>query len=181
MKPQFLPLIILLSFFTFKLQAQNPLKIGHVNIQELVQKHPYMDSIQAILEKETKDMEDIYAEMLSEHETKLKAFEAESATFSEIKKEARQTEILELAQKIQNYNQTAQQRLQQRNMELIQPIYQEINQEIANIAGYAKFTYVLDVSNGSVAYVDPGSENLTSQVLKKIGATNSVQSVESKE
>lgn len=182
MKPKILPLLILLFFiFPFVLQAQNPLKIGHVNIQELVQRHPAMDSIQAILEKETSDMEDIYGEMLSEHEAKLKAFEAESSTYSEIKKEAKQTEIMELAQKIQSYNQTAQQRLQQRNMELIQPVYREINQEITNVAGHANFSYVLDISNGSVAYVSPESENITPQVLEKIGAKDKVQKTEGEE
>ncbi|MDX8337657.1 OmpH family outer membrane protein [Draconibacterium sp. IB214405] len=149
-------------------KAQQTLKIGHVNIQELVQKHPSMDSLSAILEQETKDMQEIYQEMIEEHEAAIEKFEAESETYSDFVKQTRQNEILEQSQKIQNYNQTAQQQLQRRNMELIQPIYAEINQQISNIAGAQGLSYVLDVSTGAVAYVSPESEDLTPLVLEAI-------------
>ena len=55
--------------------AQNPLKIGHVNIQELVQKHPMLDSLQTVIEKESKDMQEIYDEMVAEHEAAIEKFE----------------------------------------------------------------------------------------------------------
>ena len=148
--------------------AQQALKIGHVNIQELVQKHPMIDSLQTIIEQESKDMQEIYEEMIQEHEAAIEKFEAESDGYSDFVKQTRQNEILEQSQKIQTYNQTAQQQLQNRNMELIQPIYKEINQEISNIAGAQNFTYVLDVSAGNVAYISPNSEDLTPLVLAEI-------------
>ncbi len=169
MKFKILPFFILVFLgFTYNVTAQNPLKIGHVNVQELVQKHPEMDSVRAVLEQEQTDMQQIYDEMMAEHEKKLKIFEAESASYSAFVKETKQAEIIELAQKVQNYNQRAQQQMQQRNMELIQPIYKDINQEISNVAGYDNFTYILDVSNGSVAYISPESEDITALVLEKV-------------
>jgi outer membrane protein len=162
-------LFSILLFSTYcGVQAQTALKIGHVNVQELVQKHPTMDSIQTILNKESADMQEIYDEMLAEHEKKLAAFEAESAGYSDFAKKAKQTDLMELAQKIQAYNQSAQQQIQKRNMELIQPVYTDINQKIANIAGYDKFTYILDVSNGSVAYISPESSDITARVLEEL-------------
>jgi len=162
-------LIIAIVFTSFiSLQAQNILKIGHVNVQELAQKHPDMDSIRAIVEQETKDMEEIYGEMMAEHEAKLKAFQKESAGYSDFMKTNKENELMELAQKIQAYSQNAQQQLQQRNRELIRPVYEKINQEIANVAGYNKFTYILDVSNGAIAYLSPESEDITPLVLEKL-------------
>lgn len=152
------------------IQAQQNLKIGHVNIQQLVQKHPLMDSIQNIIEQEAKDMEEIYQEMITEHEEAIKKFETENENYSDFVRETRQNEILQQSQKIQSYNQTAQQQLQQRNMELIQPIYKQINQEISNIAGAELFTYILDVSSGNVAYISPDSKDLTPLVLEAIQA-----------
>ena len=148
--------------------AQNPLKIGHVNIQELVQKHPMLDSLQTVIEKESKDMQEIYEEMIAEHEAAIEKFEAESDTYSDFVKQTKQNDILEQSQKIQNYSQSAQQQLQNRNMALLQPIYKQINQEISNIAGAQNFTYVLDVSAGNVAYISPKSEDLTPLVLAAI-------------
>lgn len=164
--------ILLFSALLFStlcgLHAQTTLKIGHVNIQDLVQKHPDMDSIRTIVEQETKDMEEVYSEMLAEHKTKLDKFEAENAGYSDFVKEAKQTELVELVQKIQNYNQSAEQQLQQRNRELIQPVYAEINQEISNVAGSEKFSYILDISTGAVAYIAPESEDITTKVLEKL-------------
>ncbi|HYQ57347.1 MAG TPA: OmpH family outer membrane protein, partial [Draconibacterium sp.] len=107
--------------------------------------------------------------MVETHEAAIKKFEEESDGYSDFVKETRQNEILEQSQKIQNFNQNAQQKLQLRNMELIQPLYNEINQEIANIAGARNFTYILDVSGGSVPYISPESEDITPLVLEAIG------------
>lgn len=158
--------VLFCSFVSLK--AQTTLKIGHVNVQELAQKHPDMDSIRAIVEQETKDMEEIYTEMLAEHDAKLKVYEEESASYSEFVKTTKENELVELAQKIQTYSQNAEEQLQRRNMQLIRPVYEQINEEISNIAGYNKFTYILDVSNGSVAYISPESEDITPLVLEKI-------------
>jgi len=74
----------LISAFSIQLlQAQSTLKIGHVNIQEIVQKHPSTDSIRKVLEAETKEMENLYNEMLTEHENKLGVFEKEKAGYSD--------------------------------------------------------------------------------------------------
>ncbi|HYQ58201.1 MAG TPA: hypothetical protein VEP89_12750, partial [Draconibacterium sp.] len=67
MKMRFLLITIVILFTATIAQAQQSLKIGHVNIQELVQKHPSLDSLQAIVERESKDMEEIYQEMVETH------------------------------------------------------------------------------------------------------------------
>ena len=148
--------------------AQTNLKIGHVNIPELVQNHSSTDSIQKVLETETKEMEKIYGEMIGEHEAKLKTFEKEQAGYSEFVKKTKQEELVEIAQKIQTYNQNAQQQLQKRNMELVQPIYEKINAAIKRVADRDGFTYILDISNGTVAYTSPESINITALVKKEL-------------
>jgi outer membrane protein len=146
--------------------AQHQLKIGHVNIQELAQKHPVTDSISKVIDKEAKDLENLYGEMVEERDKKLKTFEEESAGYSDFVRREKEKELIGLAQKIQAFNQSAQQQLQQRNMELLRPVYDQINSEIKNIAGHNNFTYILDVSNGGVAYISPESEDITAQILE---------------
>ena len=63
--------------------AQDLLKIGHVNIPEIVQQMPETDSIKTIIEKETEDMEKMYGEMISEHEAGIKDYEEKKDTYSE--------------------------------------------------------------------------------------------------
>ena len=164
-------ILLVFAFITFGIglvQAQTTLKIAHVNVQELVQTHPMLDSIHGVLEQETKDMEQIYSDMLTEQQTKMDAFEKESAGYSELMKKSKQEELLALAQKVQNYNQTAQQTLRQRNMELIQPVYQDVTAAISEVAKEKSITYVLDVSTGAVAYMAADAQDITELVREKL-------------
>jgi outer membrane protein len=81
-------------------QAQSILKIGHVNIQEIVQKHPSADSLRKVLDSETKEMENLYNEMIVEHDSKLGVFEKEKAGYSEFVRNSKEKELIEMAQKI---------------------------------------------------------------------------------
>jgi outer membrane protein len=161
-------LVFVLFLAGNSLLAQTTLKIGHVNVQELVQKHPDTDSIHAIIEKEAGDMEDIYAEMLHEQQEKMETFDAESAGYSDFMKKTKQEELLALSQKIQTFNQTAQQQIRQHNIELLQPVYDDVNNAIKRVAKENKFTYVLDISAGTVAYISPDSQDITARVLDEL-------------
>ena len=164
-------LLVLFSFFLLGMGvsvAQTTQKIGHVNVQELVQSHPALDSLQAILEQETKDMEEVYADMLEDQQAKMDVFDKESAGYSEVMKKAKQDELLQLSQKIQNYNQTAQQQLRQRNMQLIQPIYENVTEAIKAVSKEKGLTYVLDISNGMVAYIAPDAIDITPLVKERL-------------
>ena len=149
--------------------SQENLKIGHVNIQEIVQQLPVTDSIQTVLKKEADDMEKLFNEMLQEHDANVKKFDTEKNSYSEFVRNSKESDLMEMATKIQNYQQTANQQLQRRNMELIQPVYGKINNAIEKVALRNSLTYVLDLSNGSVAYHSPSSENLNPLVLKELG------------
>ena len=161
-------LIAMLFFAASPLFAQTTLKIGHVNVQELVQKHPDTDSIHTVIEQEAKDMEDIYAEMQQQQQDKMAAFDAESDGYSDFMRQTKQEELLTLSQKIQTFNQTAQQQIRQHNIQLLQPVYNEVNNAIKKIAKENKFTYILDVSGGTLAYISPDSEDITARVLEEL-------------
>lgn len=169
MKIKILLFSLAVILFSYGAKSQSTLKIGHVNVQELVQTHPDIDSIHAVLQQETKDMEDVYAEMQAEQQRKMDAFEKESATYSEFMKNAKQQELLELSQKIQSYNQNAQQIIRQRNMQLIQPVYEEVNSAIADISKEQGLTYVLDVSSGTVAFIGANALDITPLVKARLG------------
>jgi len=169
MKIKILLFSLAVILFSYGAKSQSTLKIGHVNVQELVQTHPDIDSIHAVLQQETKDMEDVYAEMQAEQQRKMDAFEKESATYSEFMKNAKQQELLELSQKIQSYNQNAQQIIRQRNMQLIQPVYEEVNSAIADISKEQGLTYVLDVSSGTVAFIADNALDITPLVKERLG------------
>lgn len=167
-----IPRIFVISAFLFLYItqgiAQENLKIGHVNIPEIVQKMPETDSIKSVIEKETKEMEKMYEEMITEHESNLKKFDAEKRSYTDFVRSTKESDLMEMAAKIQQFQQNANQQLQQRNMELFQPVYIKINQAIKQVAQQNNFTYILELSSGALAYHAPNSQNINPLVMEEL-------------
>ena len=149
--------------------AQVSLKIGHINSQEILQQLPVTDSIQKVLADEANEMEQVYNELIKEHESNLQKFESEKSTYSEFVRNSKEKDLMEKETKIQQFSQDATQQLQQRQSELLKPVYEKVNKAIEKVSLANSFTYVLDLSVGAVAFYAPSSENLTPLVLKELG------------
>ena len=169
MKISYFTLTATFLFISISTYSQENLKIGHVNIPELVQQLPETDSIQQVLKKESDDMEKMFNEMLEEHDSNVRKFESEKNSYSEFVRNSKEQDLMEMAAKIEQYQQNANQQLQKRNMELLQPVYDKINGAIKKVALKNNFTYILDLSTGTVAYHSPSSENLNLLVLRELG------------
>ncbi|MCG6190906.1 OmpH family outer membrane protein [Maribellus maritimus] len=168
MKQKSTLLLIGLFFFISHSFAQESLKIGHINYTEIVMKMPEMDSIRKILNKEAEEIENVYNELIEEHEKNVQKYEVEQESYSEFLKNTKQKELIEAAGKIQEFNQEAKQQLQKRNMELMQPVYSKLNDAITRVATRNNFTYILDLSSGSVVFHSANSQNINPLVLDEL-------------
>jgi len=104
-------------------------------------------------------MTTVYNKMLDD-------YEKGQSTFTEIVKKNKETELLDKEKRLQEFEQNASTNLQKRNSDLIQPILNKILRAIDKVAAENGFTYVLDVSKGSVVYTSKDSQNINSLVLK---------------
>ena len=156
---------ILLSI-SFNSNSQVQLKIGHVDMNELLMALPERDSAQAILEKESKELELVLEEMTVAYNKLMDDYQKGLSSYSEIIKKAKEFEILDKQKRISEFEQNATVTLQNRNAELIRPIYDKINKAINKIATENSFTYILDLSKGSVVFTSKDSQNINPLVLK---------------
>ena len=67
-----------------------------------------------------------------------------------------------------DFEQYASTTLQNRNAELIKPIVEKINKAIDRVATENGFTYILDLSKGSVVFTSKDSQNISPLVLKTL-------------
>jgi len=146
--------------------AQSPLKIGHVNINEIMTALPERDSAQVLLEKETREIESTYDEMTVIYNKLLDEYQKGLSNYSELVRKTKESELLDKQKRLAEFEQNASVTLQNRNAELIKPIYEKIIKAIERIATENGFTYVLDISNGSVVFTSKESQNLDQLVLK---------------
>jgi outer membrane protein len=149
--------------------AQVQLKIGHVNVVEIVSLLPESDSAQLLLEKDTKEFENMLEEMQVELNNLVNDYETNQGNYSDLIRKTKESEIMGMREKIFNFQQNANQQLQQRNYELLQPIYEKVQKAIDNVATRGGFTYILDISKGSVVFTSPDSQNINALVLDELG------------
>ncbi len=166
-----LPVSLVLILNSFKVLAQDQLKIGHVNVSEIVAAMPESDSAQILLGNDTKELETMLEKMQVEYNNMLNDYQQNLESYSQLIKQTKESELLELQNRIQTFQQNATQQLQQRNYELLQPIYDKVQKAIDKVATYEGFSYILDISKGSVVFTADNSHNINSLVLNELGVT----------
>ena len=158
----FIVVFLLLTGATY---SQSQLKIGHVDIMKVLSSLPERDSAQAILDKETREIQTEFEEMQVIYNKLVDDYTKGQSTFSELVKKAKEDEILDKQKRLQEFEQNATATLQRRNGELLQPIYEKIVKTIEKVATQNGFTYILDVSKGSIAFSSKDSQNIGPLVL----------------
>jgi outer membrane protein len=151
--------------FTGPAYSQSQLKIGHVDIMKILSELPERDSAQVIMDKETKEIETSFEEMQVIYNKLVDDYTKGQSTYSEIVRKAKEDEILDKQKRLQEFEQNATATLQKRNTELLQPIYEKIIKTIDKVATQNSFTYILDVSKGSVPFTSKDSQNIDQLVL----------------
>ena len=142
------------------------LKIGYINRQEVLQLMPERDSASKEYEKYSVEINKEFESMRTLYTNLLETYNRQRDSLSNFVRQARETELVEMQGKITNFQEVAQQELQKKQDELMAPIMEKLNKAIKEVAEQNKFTYVLDVLGGTVAYF-PEDEALNVQPLVK--------------
>lgn len=153
-------------------QAQQKMKIGYINSQELLAAMPESDSAQAKLQQLAKEHENTLDEMTVEFNKKLDAYKkALNATppMSELSRSTREGELQDLQDRIQKFQDQAQQDLQQKRTDLFKPIQDKALKAVSDVAAENGFTYILDTGTGAVVYTSPDAQNIMPLVKTKLG------------
>ncbi len=168
MKKISITIIIALFMIISTAQAQTKLKIGYIDSNELLMMMPERDSAKVTLEAFAKTLEKQLLTMSSEFDAKLQDFQSQQANLSELIKQTKANELQELKTRIENFQTSAQQELENKEADLLNPIILKAKTAIEDVAKENAFTYILDVSSGALLYHDAG-ENILPLVKKKLG------------
>ena len=163
-------LIGIASFASFDSQAQTKNKFGHIDSQSLLEMMPEKDAADKQLEEFGKSLQSQLQKMMGEREAKVSDYLANEATMSELIAETMAEEIQMLDQRIQKFQQDAQQSLAKKEAELYQPILDKARKAIEDVAQENGYTYIFDRSAGSLLY-QPESDDILNLVKTKLGIT----------
>jgi len=143
-------------------------KFGHIAAELLMQEMPEYDSAQVKFQELNKTYELEIERINVEINKKWEEFQQNEATMTELIKQAKQSELAEMQQRLQAFIQSAQQDLQQQQMMLIQPVVEKARQAIEEVAKEQGLIYVFDMSQNNPVYASEESMDLLPLVKEKL-------------
>jgi len=150
-------------------QAQN-LKFGHINSDELIRALPEFDTANANLEKFRQELVNALELMSVELNNKSDTFTKESKNLTDIVRQTKEQELIDMNRRIQEFQANAQEQLQNKQVELFQPIYTKVDKAIKDVGKENGFLYIFDIAKGSLLYFDETkSTNVLSLAKAKLG------------
>ena len=157
--------LTLLSFLTLSSISQN--KFGYIDSQELLMLMPERKTAETEVQNFAKSLEAQLGSMTAEYQESVQEYQANETTYTDLVKQDKVAEITGLEQRIQTFQQNAQQSLQTKEQELLEPILSKAREAIEDVATEGGFTYIFDKSQGSILYAKE-SENILALVKKKL-------------
>lgn len=167
MKSIFKICLVAVLFLTAGYVNAQTLKFAHIDSQALIQIMPETKTAQAEIEKQAAGLEDQMAAMQKEYQAKLADLSDKQDSLTEIVRQAKIEDLQNLQQRIQSFNTMAQQQLQQKQSEIMQPIFTKANETIEAVAKEQGVIYVFDTN--AVLYKSNESIDLLPLVKTKLG------------
>lgn len=163
---KFLTVLFLVSglvLINSQLKAQ--MKIGYINTGELLSSLPEAKKADSLLQQFgevlKKNGEDYQAEL----ESKAKKFNDDSTKMTAVNKEAARKVLQDLYSRVVNYNQEAQQQLEAKQQELLNPLQKKTLDIIQQVAKENGYTHVF---NREALLVVPTTDDLLPLIKKKL-------------
>ena len=164
-----LAVAVCMAFAGQRADAQT-FKFGHINSDDLIRAMPEYDSAMAKLEKTRKELLNAIEIMQVEINNKYEAYNKEAKNLTELVRQAKEQEIQDAQQRLQEFQGNAQAKLQEEQSTLTQPIFTKVDKAIKDVGKEGGYIYVFDVAKGQVLYFDDTkSTNILPQVKTKLG------------
>ena len=161
-----LTLAVVCVMFSTSLFAQ---KIGRINSQDVVINMAEFKQAQTQIETLAKDLQAQAETIQVELNNKFQEYQKGMETMTDAVRQLKEKELNDLSTRLQEFQQVAQQELQKKEQELMEPIIKKANEAIAEVAKAGGYTVILEV--GSMVYYDDAAVvDITAEVKTKLGA-----------
>ena len=148
--------------------AQAP-KFGHIDLQALIQIMPERAAAEKQFETFQKGLENDFGTMQKEFQAKYLEYAQKRDSLSETLRKVKDEEIQAMQQRIQTFEQTAQQQLQAKQGELLKPVFDKADKAVKEVGAEKGLVYVFDMSSRVILYNSKESVDILPFVKTKLG------------
>jgi len=168
-------LVLALTFAGFVAQAQSTMKIGYADVDYILSQMPEAKQVESELQAHNTQLQNQLQAKYQEYQQKLQSYQQSAANMVDAIRQEKETELAQLEQRIQKFQQDAQTSIQKKSSALMEPLYAKVGNTIETVAKENGYTYIL---NGQVGGVDvvlyaDAKNDVSDLVLKKMGITPS--------
>jgi outer membrane protein len=168
-KTLFIAILLVVTLMGSSAFAQKQMKFGHIDSNQLLSIMPEREKAKVDLEKYAKQLETTLTAMQTEFEKKYQDYIATADSLSPLLRQTKEGELGEMQQRIQKFQQTAQQDLGEKENTLLQPIIAKARDAINLVSEEGGYLYVFDIGAGVVLYHSADSEDILPLVKVKLG------------
>jgi len=143
-------------------------KIAHINLNDLLLLMPERKKAETDIQEYAKTLDGQMRTMNAEYESKVQEYTAKESIMTEPVKVDKQKEIGDLEERIRNFQTTAQESLQKKQNELLEPMLAKAKKSIEEIAKENGYKLVIDSSQNTLLYSDP-ADDIMPLAKKKLG------------
>jgi outer membrane protein len=141
-------------------------KIGYVNTDEVISVMPETEKANKELQEYQESLGKQYDDLQQEANDKSEKFIKDSINMNPSMKEIKRKEIIELIQKVNNFQQEAQELTKRKAQEKFAPIQQKAMDAIKAVAKKNGYAYILDINS---VIVGPPGDDVAALVKKELG------------
>lgn len=142
-------------------------KTGYVNLNDLLLLMPERKKAETDIQEYAKTLDGQMKTMSNEYESKVNDYTSKEALMTEPVKLDKQKELADLEDRIKTFQQTAQESLQKKQNELLEPMIKKAKKAIEDVCKENGYKQAFDTSSGMVLYNDP-ADDIMLLVKKKL-------------
>ncbi|MBR6272293.1 MAG: OmpH family outer membrane protein [Bacteroidales bacterium] len=144
-------------------------KIAHVNTNEVMNAMPERTKAEKNLENYYNELQDQLKVMYTEYQTKLQEYQANAETMSNLVKQSKEKELVDIESRITAFQANAESEFENKRAELLAPLLEKIQNAINTVGKEKGYTYILDVATGAAVYIGTDAVDVTKDVKTKLG------------
>ena len=143
-------------------------KMARINVQEVITSMPEFEQAQKNLDAFSRDLQDQMEQIVVEFNNKMADFEKNQATMAASVKQMKQQELQQLQQRYAEFQQIAQQDMQKKEAELLDPVQKKAKAAIEKVSKANGYLVVFEVA-GLVYFDEAQLIDITPLVKKELG------------
>ena len=161
-------IILLFAIAPLALVAQES-KIAHINRQEIFGMMPELSEIETQINTKQEQVKKNATALEAEYNNKMEEFKKSTDDVTEALLMDRQKQIQQIEERYQAFMQNSEKELQELQQKLIAPVQEKLQKAIQSVGEEKGYTYIFDLSSGTVAYHSPTAIDANPLVKTKLG------------